>query len=51
MKHTHAAENYANRSHNKIETIFTKFIGATNFNFIAILILILKLRQAVQWTV
>jgi hypothetical protein len=44
MKHTHAAEDYVNRSYQEIEAVFTKF------NLI-LLILILKLRRAVQWTV
>jgi hypothetical protein len=32
MKDTHASENYANRSHKEIETVFTKFNRATYFN-------------------
>jgi hypothetical protein len=32
MKHTHAAEDYANRSHNEIEAVFTKFKRATYLN-------------------
>jgi hypothetical protein len=31
MKHTHAVEDYANRPHKKIETVFTKFNRATYF--------------------
>jgi hypothetical protein len=33
MKHTHAAEVYANRSHKEIEPVFTKFNRGTYFNF------------------
>jgi hypothetical protein len=47
MKHTHAAEDYANRSHKEIETKFNK-VTYFNKNFNLNLILILKLRQAVQ---
>jgi hypothetical protein len=32
MKHIHADEDYANRSHTEIETVFTKFNRATYFN-------------------
>jgi hypothetical protein len=32
MKHAHAAEDYANRSHKEIEAVFTKFSRATYFN-------------------
>jgi hypothetical protein len=46
MKHTHATEDYTNRSHKEIETVCAKLIGRPML--IAILILILKLRQAVQ---
>jgi hypothetical protein len=51
MKYTHTAEDYVNRSHEGIETIFNKFKRATYYNFITILILIWKLRQAVQWKI
>jgi hypothetical protein len=53
MKHTHAAEDYANRSHKEFETVFTKFNTATyfNFNFNRNFNLILKLKQAVKWTI
>jgi hypothetical protein len=33
MKHTHATEDYANKSHKKLETVFTKFKRATYFSF------------------
>jgi hypothetical protein len=32
MKHTHAAEDYVNRSHNEMETVFTQFNRANYFN-------------------
>jgi hypothetical protein len=32
MKHSYAAEDYANRSYKEIETVFTKFGRATYFN-------------------
>jgi hypothetical protein len=50
MKRTHAAQDYANRSHKVIETVFTKFNRATYFILISILIaiLLLNMRQAVQ---
>jgi hypothetical protein len=50
MKHSHAAEDYTNRSHKGIETIFTKFNWVTyfNLNFNHNFNLLLKLRQAVQ---
>jgi hypothetical protein len=32
MKHTHTAEDYANKSHKEIETVFTKFNRATYFS-------------------
>jgi hypothetical protein len=32
MQHIQVAEDYANRSHNEIETVLTKFNKATCFN-------------------
>jgi hypothetical protein len=32
MKQTHAAEDYANKSHTEIEAVFTKFNRAIYFN-------------------
>jgi hypothetical protein len=32
MKHTHAAKDYTNRSHNETETVFTKYNSVNCFN-------------------